>query len=63
MNTDKAKVIFQSPSSHTLPVTNIIIDGRPLENMDQFTYLGSRYPHVKKTRITVWWLLFLPLND
>lgn len=41
VNTDKTTILFQPPSSHTLPDTNISSDRRPLENIDRFTYLES----------------------
>ncbi|XP_076061565.1 uncharacterized protein LOC143037317 [Oratosquilla oratoria] len=41
VNTDKTKILVQHPPGLLLPNTNTIVNGQPLEEVDQFTYLGS----------------------
>ncbi|XP_076029967.1 uncharacterized protein LOC143018480 [Oratosquilla oratoria] len=41
VNTDKTKILVQHPPGLLLPNTNTIVNGQPLEEVYQFTYLGS----------------------
>lgn len=41
VNTGKTKTLTQHPPGQTLPNTNITINGHLLEEVDQFSYLGS----------------------
>ena len=41
VNTNKTKALIQHPPGHIIPITNITIDNQPLEEVDQFPYLGS----------------------
>ena len=41
VNTEKTKTLVQHPPGLLLPNTNIIVNGQPLEEVDQFPYLGS----------------------
>lgn len=41
VNTEKTKLLVQTASGLPLPNTNIAINGQPLEQVEQFSYLGS----------------------
>ena len=41
VNTDKTKALIQHPPGQVLPNMNTTIDNQPLEEVDQFPYLGS----------------------
>ena len=41
VNTEKTKALVQYPPGQVLPNANIIINNQPLEEVNQFSYLGS----------------------